>query len=81
MVEIQITEAYVRLGYNRSHESYRPKDSLFQSTFRKIGISQEEFEKNFEYYSTHPKKMNKVYEEVIERLSERQAEIQATEED
>lgn len=76
LVEIQVTEAYVRLGFNRSHESYRPKDSLFESTFRKLGVSREEFEKNFEYYVNHPKSMDKIYEEVIERLSERQAELQ-----
>lgn len=81
LVEVQITEAYIRLGYNRSQESFRHKDSLFQSTFRKLETNKGEFEKNFDYYSNHPKLMDKIYEEVIERLSERQAEIQGESEE
>lgn len=76
MVEVQITEAFIRLGYNRSHESYRHKDSLFKSTFDELGVSREEFERNFTYYSNRPKEMEEIYEEVIENLSTKQAELQ-----
>lgn len=76
LVEVQITEAYIRLGYNRSKSSFRHKDSLYASTFKDLGINRDDFESNFEYYSARPKLMEGIYEEVIEKLSEKQAELQ-----
>lgn len=79
MVEVQLTESYIRLGFNRSNVSYRNQDSLYNSTFRKVGVDAEDFRKNFTYYSSDPKKMEKIYQVVIERLSEKQAELHVSE--
>ena len=79
MVEIQMTEAYIRLGFNRSQVSYRHQDSLYNSVFRELGVEAEEFKRNLDYYSQEPKQMEKIYTKVIERLSEKQAELQGQE--
>ena len=71
LVDVQITEAYIRLGFYRNNDSLILPDSIYSATFREIGTSKEEFAKNFEYYAAQPEKMEKIYDiESIEELTE-----------
>ena len=81
LLEVQITEAVLRLGYRDRKDSIVHPDSVHAATFRKIGHNKEEFEKNFDYYIQDPAKMERIYEEVIVRLSEKEAEIRGMDAD
>ena len=42
--------------------------------FKKHGITEEKFNRSFEFYQSEPDLMHGIYEKVLERLSEQQAE-------
>lgn len=73
MVKVQITEAMLRLGYHRIQDSLILGDSLYAATYRQFGSNSEEFQRNLEYYAEDPVVMEKIYEEVITRLSQLEA--------
>lgn len=81
LFQVQLTEAILRLGYRLRKDSIVHPDSIHSATFKKIGHTKQEFEKNFDYYIQDPQRMEKIYEEVIVRLSEMEAEIKATPKD
>lgn len=41
----------------------------FDSVFRKNNITKEQYEQSMDYYQSHPEKLDKIYTEVITRLS------------
>lgn len=73
LTEVQLAEAAVRLGYNKSKDSLIPNDSIYEAAFRKMNTSRADFDSNYNYYLDHPEEMEKVYEQVITNLSERSA--------
>tara|TARA_B100000508_G_C11426874_1_gene261296 strand:- start:551 stop:940 length:390 start_codon:yes stop_codon:yes gene_type:complete len=77
MTEVQIAEALVRLGYHRSTDSMHLNDSVFNAALRTVNTNRADFDSNFNYYQGQPDKMEKVFEQVINNLSARSAEIKA----
>ena len=77
LTEFQIAESIVRLGHHRSKDSLILNDSVYAAIFRKLSITQADFDSNFQYYSNRPKEFEKIYEQVIDNLSIRSAEITA----
>ena len=49
-------------------------NTYYAKLYSKYGVSEKEFEKSFRFYSEHPGEMNKMYQEVIERLNKIQQE-------
>ena len=41
----------------------------YEKMYHKYGISKEQFDRSFQFYSEHPEVMNNMYKEVIERLN------------
>jgi hypothetical protein len=73
--DFQLAEAAVRLGYHQQGDSAYVADSIYQSVFKKHGLSTAGFDSNFNYRLRQPGEMAKLYDEVIEELSTRTAEI------
>lgn len=44
-------------------------DAYYNKVFAKHGINKTLFEENFRYYSSEPKKMDAIYEKVVENLN------------
>lgn len=47
----------------------------YEAIYEKHGINKELFRKTFDYYLQRPKEMDKVYEKIVEALSEREAKL------
>lgn len=77
MTEVQLAEALVRLGYHRGADSMHLNDSVFNAAFRAVGVSRVDFDSNFFYYQRHPDQLERVFEQVINNLSARAAEVKA----
>jgi len=45
----------------------------YEEIFSKHGVSKEQFDETFKYYISNPKKMDKMYEKIIDELSMREA--------
>lgn len=76
LTEFQLAEAIVRLGYHRTTDSMYYNDSIYQAAFRKFNISEAKFDSNYNYYLDRPKELEKIYEKVITKLSERTVEFE-----
>lgn len=71
LVDIQITDAAIRISRLR-------KDSisiLYNRILLEHTFSRERFEKSFTFYTGNPDIMEKIYDEVINEISRRQAEL------
>lgn len=77
LTEFQTAEAMVRLGLHRSQDSIIPNDSIYNAVFRKLEISQANFDSSYTYYSNRPDEFKKMFEQVITNLSKHSAEITA----
>jgi len=73
LTEFQLAEATIRLGYHRTPDSLNYNDSVYSSVFRKLKITQADFDTNYAYYSNSPEQLKKIYEQVITNLSTRSA--------
>lgn len=80
LTDFQIAEGIVRLGFNRTRDSIIFQDSIYGSVFRKHEISRAIFDSNYTYFSDRPKEFEKLYELVINNLSQRSAELEKPEE-
>lgn len=49
-------------------------NTYYAKMYQKYGVTRKQFEKSFKFYSEHPDDMNKMYQEVIERLNKIQQE-------
>lgn len=49
-------------------------DLYFAKMYQKYGVSKEEFEESYDYYSERPEVMNDLYRQAIERLNQIQVE-------
>ena len=49
-------------------------NTYYAKLYQKYGVTKKQYEKSFNFYSEHPETMNKMYQEVIERLNKIQQE-------
>lgn len=49
-------------------------NTYYTKLYQKYGVTKKQYEKSFNFYSEHPETMNKMYQEVIERLNKIQQE-------
>lgn len=76
LTEFQLAESIVRLGYHRFPDSSYVNDSVYAAVFEKMGVSDVEFDSNYNYFLKNPERMELIYEQVITKLSERSAELE-----
>ena len=77
LTEFQMAEGMVRLRYNLHNDSIYDNDSLYNSLFSSLGVSEAEFDSNYYYHLRDPKHMEEIYDKVITRLSERSAGLES----
>ncbi len=78
LVDIHIAEAlrqYVRVARD-SNFVKQPTTHYYQDIFALHKISPKDFETTFEYYSTTSEEMSAVYEEVMAKISQLEADVQ-----
>ena len=76
LTEFQMAEAIVRLGYHRNKDSMYFNDSVYNAAFRKAGVSEAQFDSNYNYHLNDPEKMEEFYRKVITNLNTRMAEFE-----
>lgn len=75
LVDVQIAEAALtqRAVTGTSLQSYTA--SYYKDVFEKHKITPQKYIRSMGWYTRHPELMNKIYEEVINRLSAKQSEV------
>ena len=75
ITDIQLVES--TLTYKRkSGQNYKDYVNFYYDyIFEKYDITPEKFEESLDYYENHLKQFEKIYEEVIAKLNEKQKEI------
>ena len=77
LTEIHIAEGQVsRLGISTSDSSNIVYKRLERQIFRQLKVDTSAYTKSYIYYSSHPRQMEAVYEQVIENLKKKTEEQQ-----
>ena len=75
MMDIQVADAAINLSNYGQGNYPNDKKKLFAEIYAKHKITRKQFEESFSYYVDHPDEFEKIYDDVIEGLSKRQAEM------
>jgi hypothetical protein len=74
MVDVHLAEAVANV--NRVNDEQRfSAGELYPIIFKTHRIDSATFRKSFDYYLEHPKKFDKIYDEIINELSRRESEM------
>lgn len=80
LADVEIAESALRQKQNVGHEIKNIKETYYHSIFSKYNVSREQFDSSMIYYKQDPEVMDKIYEDVITKLSVMESEIQLEEE-
>ena len=69
IVDLQILEGHYQRKFSRIDIYRDALDSASQSIFQKHQISQEEFEKNLDYYGNYPDSLFRIYESALDTIN------------
>jgi hypothetical protein len=75
MVDMHIVETALNLKIMTPDSNNTEYDQRFASIFVSNDIRKEQFDSSLFYYSTRTGEMNKIYDKVLERLSELESEV------
>jgi len=76
MVEIQLIEATMAVNQLKGgKEAKEIAANSYGSVLQQHNISREEFDVSFKYYAKHPELLEQIYDEMLNELSKRQAEV------
>lgn len=73
LIDMELAQAKIKFVMANENNGLKDNYHYFNEVFNKHQISREEFNTNLEYYCSQPLVMQDLYVEVIERLSEQQA--------
>jgi len=73
LADVQVLESSYTNFYQREDTSRKQMSSYYQQVFDRHGVTKEQFETTIQWYAAHPEEMEKVYGEVSDLLSRRQA--------
>ena len=71
--DAQLTESAVRLEIGKGSNSKEISRYLYDQLFEKYEITEADFKENIKYYASHPKKMQEIQTEVVNRLTQKEA--------
>lgn len=77
MVDFRIAEASIRHIAGKGENTKKITPYYYKPMLQKHNITIEEYGANLEYYSHDPDKMDQIYAEVVNRLSELQTEVRS----
>jgi hypothetical protein len=75
LVDIHLVEASFKTNPVRKEDPYTYSSVYYESVFKKYSITRKDFEENLKYYQQDIKDFDKMYEEVITRLSKLQSDV------
>ncbi|NQY67674.1 MAG: DUF4296 domain-containing protein [Flavobacteriales bacterium] len=73
--EINIIKAASETRLSNGKRKQENIDSYMKSIFKENEVTQELYSKSFDWYATQPKMFSKVYNGIIEKLSQREVEL------
>ena len=76
MVDVQLVEAALIVNQLKGDEAKEAAVNYYDSVMKQHNISREEFDVSFKYYAEHPGLMEQIYDEMLNELSKRQAEVE-----
>ena len=77
VVEVELNQAIYKLKFaNKDSLDY---NQLVKNTFNQFNTTQEKFNSSLAYYSSHPKKMEDIYNQAIIRLTQKQVQTENVE--
>jgi hypothetical protein len=74
LVDLHLMEASLSLKMLEDHRTARDTGE-FYNPYRKHSVSNKDFDDSFRYYASKPEALNEIYEEVLDRINQRQAEV------
>lgn len=76
LADFEIIESAIRDKQNLGHQIDDINEAFYASTFKKYEVSRDQFDRSMLYYKQDLEQMDKIYEDVITRLSVIESEIQ-----
>ncbi len=77
MVDVRLAESIIRLQRVKGRDTKVVTKQLYSSIFKKYHINFKRFNASVKYYASQPKLMYDIDEKVVERLSDKEAEVKA----
>jgi hypothetical protein len=74
--ELQIMEALIIQGSLKQQDTLFAIDAYKILMLKRLGLSVERFEENYNFYLAHPELLDKVYAEVLNEISRKKAELE-----
>ncbi len=68
MTDVQIAESYIKLKFALRSDTIRTSDSIYAAVYRKHQISAATYDSSFQFYTTHPELLQRIYEKAINNL-------------
>lgn len=76
MIDVQLTEGMsTQKNYVRNNSSKQQAVDPYAPIFKKHGVNAEEFRRTYDFYSQNPRKMEVIYEQVLDSLNKLDVEI------
>ena len=79
LADVEITESALRQKQNYGHEISELKEEYYHAIFTKYEVSREQFDRSLAWYKEDLITIDKIYEDVITRLSVLESEVQLEE--
>jgi hypothetical protein len=76
LADLHELEAGIALGYVNQKDSSNLPERYTSGIFLRNAVSKERFDSTFNYYLSHPPELEKIYSEVINLISEKQAKVE-----
>ena len=70
LCDLHLTEAWVPLRQIYGDSATRTLAYEYEAIFKKHNITREQFDSSMQYYLVNPKKMQRIYQEVLDKLNE-----------
>ena len=77
LTDVQVAEAAILYQNSRGNISESKAPEYYQYIFQKHHITEKQFRESFSFYVSQVELMDKIYEDVINEISKKQAEITA----
>lgn len=74
LMDLHLIEASLSLKMMEDHRVARDT-SQFYNPYEKYNLTKKEFEESFQYYASQPQRLNAIYEEVLNRINQKQVEV------
>lgn len=74
-VDIHLTDAMLMRSINRGHVKKKEVNSYYKGVLQKHGLTRQQFDSVVRYYSSDFKQFEKLYDQVITRIQEKDKEI------